>query len=174
MANGTIIIKAKNQIINEFIKDNKIIEAIDSSIVSKDSPENLIGTHIFDFYQEFDNDSKETFLTVQVNIPQPTDIIENFVKPTIEVCIISHEKHMKMENTPDTNVIFNTNFNSNVSVNRNDYLSVLIDKKLNGMNLGVGNISLISNVEGLYQKDFVYRKLIFQATDLNKSFCADE
>jgi hypothetical protein len=62
-----------------------------------------------------------------------------------------------------------------VTANRNDYLSILIDKKLNGKSgLGIGTLKLLSNVEGSYQQNYLYRKLVFEATDLNKSLCFDE
>ena len=49
MANSSIIGKIKNKIIRGFIKDKEIIQAIDSPNI--ESPEKLIGTHIFDFHQ---------------------------------------------------------------------------------------------------------------------------
>ena len=59
--------------------------------------------------------------------------------------------------------------------NRNDYLARLIDIKLNGRSdIGLGELKLTSNVEGSLQRDYLYRKLIFKGTDLNKSLCADE
>ena len=68
MANSSIIGKAKNKIIREFIKDKNIVDAIDSDTIS--SPEKLIGTHIFDYNQNPNTiNSVCTFLTVQVHIP---------------------------------------------------------------------------------------------------------
>ena len=49
MANSSIIKKAKNKIIKEFIKDKAIVQAINSSEIT--SPEKLKGTHIFDYHQ---------------------------------------------------------------------------------------------------------------------------
>ena len=47
--------------------------------------------------------------------------------------------------------------------------------KLNGRSdIGLGELKLTSNVEGSLQRDYLYRKLIFKGTDLNKSLCADE
>ena len=45
MANSSIIKRAKNKIIKEFIKDKNIVQAINSSEIT--SPEKLKGTHIF-------------------------------------------------------------------------------------------------------------------------------
>lgn len=48
MANSSIVKKAKNKIIKEFIKDEDIIEAINSSEVDPSEPQKLLYKHIFD------------------------------------------------------------------------------------------------------------------------------
>lgn len=163
MANSSIIGKAKNRIIKEFIKDKEIIAAINSSEVT--SPEKLKGTHIFDYHQNPNTiNTVETFITLQVHIPQPFSFEDKtFVKPTVEIWIISHERHMTVDNIPK------------VTENRNDYLSKLIDNKLNGKSgFGIGKLNLISNNEGAYQQDYVFRKMVFECLDLNASLCVDE
>lgn len=163
MANSSIIGKAKNRIIKEFIKDKEIVAAINSSEVT--SPEKLKGTHIFDYHQNpLTINTVETFITVQVHIPQPFSFEDKtFVKPTVEIWIISHEKHMVVDNVPK------------VTENRNDYLSRLIDNKLNGKSgFGIGKLNLTSNNEGAYQQDYVFRKMVFECLDLNASLCVDE
>lgn len=163
MANSSIIGKAKNRIIKEFIKDKEIVAAINSSDVT--SPEKLKGTHIFDYHQNPHTiNTVETFITVQVHIPQPFSFEDKtFVKPTVEIWIISHEKHMVVDNVPK------------VAENRNDYLSRLIDNKLNGKSgFGIGKLNLIANNEGAYQQDYVFRKMVFECLDLNASLCVDE
>lgn len=162
MANSSIITQAKNKIIKEFIKDDTIIQAINSSNVS--SPEKLIGTHIFNYHQNPNTiNTAGTFITIQVHIPEPFFRNNTYIKPTIEIWVISHEQHMVVNNIPK------------VTDNRNDYLSRLIDKKLNGRSdFGIGELSLISNVEGSYQQNYLYRKMVFEGTDLNNSLCRDE
>lgn len=162
MANSSIIGEAKNKIIREFIKDKEIVEAINSTTIP--SGEKLIGTHIFNYHQNPNTiNTVETFITIQVHIPQPFYDDNTFVSPTVEIWIISHEKHMTVDNIPK------------VTDNRNDYLSKLIDSKLNGKaGFGIGKLKLISNVEGSYQRDYVYRKMVFKCTDLNQSLCIDE
>ncbi len=161
MANSSFIGKAKNKLIKEFIKDESIVKAIGSSITS---PEKLVGTHIFNYHQNPNTiTTVDTFITVQVHIPKSFYGDSVFVKPTIEIWIISHEKHMEVNNIPK------------VTDNRNDYLSNLIDEKLNGRSdLGFGKLTLLSNVEGSYQQNYVYRQMIFEGTDLNNSLCKDE
>ena len=163
MANSSIIKTAKNRIIKEFIKDSEIVKAIHSSNIT--SSEKLINTHIFDYHQNPNTlNTVETFITIQVHIPQPFSISDDiFVKPTVEIWIISHCNHMIVDNIPK------------VTANRNDYLSELIDEKLNGKSgFGIGILSLRSNIEGSYQQDYVYRKMVFETTDLNNSLCVDE
>lgn len=166
MANSSIVRKAKNRIIKEFIKDKDIVAAIDSSDIEPSESEKLIGTHIFNYNQNPHTLNKiGTFITVQVHIPQNyySDYHGNstiLIKPTIEIWIISHQSHMSVDNVPK------------VTQNRNDYLSELIDNKINGKSgFGIGNVKLISNIEGATQSDYLYRKLIFQCLDLNWNFC---
>lgn len=166
MANSSIIREAKNKIIKEFIKDKNIVAAIDSSEIDLNEPEKLIGKHIFNYNQNPHTlNIIGTFITIQVHIPQNyySDYHDNstiHVKPTIEIWIISHEKHMPVNNVPK------------VTQNRNDYLSELIDNKINGKSgFGIGETKLISNIEGAFQQDYLFRKMIFQCLDINSSMC---
>ena len=165
MANSSIIKKAKNKIIKEFIKDEAIVAAINSSKVTK--PEELINTHIFNYNQNPHTlNDVGTFITIQVHIPHTyyTDYraSDKFVKPTIEIWIISHERHMKVDNIPK------------ITSNRNDYLSELIDNKINGKSgFGIGTTKLLSNTEGAFQQDYLFRKMIIECIDFNWSLCED-
>ena len=168
MANSSIIRKAKNKIVKEFIKDPDIIAAINSSTIKPNEPEKLINTHIFNYNQNPHTlNMVGTFITIQVHIPQSYyndyNASASRVKPTIEIWIISHEKHMVVDNVPK------------VTQNRNDYLSELIDNKINGKSgFGIGETTLLSNVEGAFQQDYLFRKMIFQCIDLNTSLCREE
>lgn len=169
MANSSIVRIAKNRIVKEFIKDKDIVAAIDSSDIKPNESEKLIGTHIFNYNQNPHTLNKiGTFITIQVHIPQNyySDYHGNsaiHVKPTIEIWIISHERHMIVDNVPK------------VTQNRNDYLSELIDNKINSKSgFGIGETKLISNIEGAIQSDYLFRKLTFQCLDLNWSFCDNE
>ena len=167
MANSSFIGKIKKKIIKEFIRDNDIVQAINSNTIA--SPEKLVGTHIFNYNQNpYTIENVGTFITIQIHIPQDFHSYNNsqgktFVKPTIEIWIISHEQHMIVDNIPK------------ITENRNDYLSELIDKKLNGKsNYGITDLTLISNIEGCYQQDYLFRKMIFEGIDLNNTLCDDE
>lgn len=168
MANSSIISKAKNKIIKEFIKDPDIVAAINSKEVKPNESEKLLYKHIFDYNQN-PHTLKDigTFITIQVHIPQSyyndyrtSNIL---VKPTIEIWIISHERHMKVDNVPK------------ITQNRNDYLSELIDNKINGKSgFGIGDTKLLSNIEGAFQQDYLFRKMIIECKDLNWSLCEDK
>ena len=165
MANSSIIGKVKNKIVREFINDNAIVAAIDSHNPNVHDPEDLIYMHIFDYNQApFTIRDVQTFITIQVHIPNTKYSYSQkqitFVNPTIEIWITSHEGHMKVDNIPK------------ITQNRNDYLSTLIDKKLNGSTeYGLGKLYLTANKEFSYEKDYICRTLIFTATDLNNSLC---
>ena len=147
MANSLIIGKTKNKIIKEFIKDIDIIQAIgDEEITSLAGAEKLVNKCIFTYNQNpFTLNTVKTFITIQVHIPNSYLRNNTFVKPTIEIWIVSHEQHM------------------------------VIDNRLNGRkDIGLGELKLISNIEGAFQKDYLYRKMVFEGTDLNNSLCAIE
>ena len=164
MANSSIVKKVKNKVIKELIKDSNIVSAINSDKVSKDTPEKLINTNIFNYHQNpYTIDTVSTFITIQVHIPDSYIRNRTFVNPQLEIWIISHERHMTVDNIPK------------ITENRNDYLSELIDEKFNGRSdFGFGDMKLVSNIEGAFQTDYLYRKMIFEGTDLNMSMCTDE
>lgn len=168
MANSSIIKKAKNKIVKEFIKDKDIVAAINSSTVKPNESEKLINTHIFNYNQNPHTlNIVGTFITIQVHIPHDYyndyKSAANRVRPTIEIWIISHEQHMAVDNVPK------------VTQNRNDYLSELIDNKINGKTgIGIGETVLLSNIEGAFQQDYLYRKMVFQCIDLNWSLCDED
>ena len=165
MANSSIISEIKNKIIKEFIKDKEIVAAINSSKIDSSTPEKLLYTHIFDYQQDPHTlDDVETFITIEVSIPEPYYFRyqKNFVLPIVEIWIVSHQKHMRVDNVPK------------IRKNRNDYLSELIDKKLNGKTgYGLGELTLKCNIGGAYQMDYLWRKMVFESTDLNNSLCED-
>lgn len=161
MANSSLVGSIKSKVIKTLIKDSEIVAAIDASDINK--PEQLVNTHIFNYHQNpYTIETAGTFLTIQVHIPESYDRNNTFVKPTMEIWIISHFKHMKVDNIPK------------VTSNRNDYISELLDQKLSGFDVGYGGFQLKSNIEGSYQEDYLWRKMIFITNDLNQSLCNDE
>ena len=166
MANSTFIGEAKSKLIKELIKDSLIVKAIESPTISARTPEKLINTHIFNYNQNPNTINEViTFITVQVHIESNNYLFDKntYVHPTIEIWIISHEKHMNVDNIPK------------VTENRNDYIAKLIDQKFTGKSgLGLGELTLITNIEGSFQADYLFRKMVFRGTDLNNSLCEEE
>ena len=163
MANSSIVGYAKNKIIKEFIKDQDIVDAIGCD--KGDTGENLVGTHIFNYHQNPNTiNSIQTFMTIQVHIPQSFGYgtSDLYVSPTIEIWIISHEKHMQVDNVPK------------VTENRNDYLARLIDAKLNGRD-DFGNFGQSANdaVAVDVAKPPLYVVLFVQARVDHIVFCRD-
>ena len=62
---------------------------------------------------------------------------EIFKYPQLEIWIISHNKHNRIDNI------------KGVRDNRNDYISILLDEKFNGESAGIGSLKLISNTAGI-------------------------
>lgn len=165
MANSAIIGKAKNKIVREFIKDIDIVQAIgDENVTTLDNAEKLINTKIFNYNQNPNTiNTVGTFITIQVHIQNALTSNRTFVSPVVEIYIISHERHMVVDNV------------KKITDNRNDYLSKLIDMKLNGKtDIGLGELKLTSNVEGSLQRDYLYRRMLFEGVDLNNSLCVEE
>jgi hypothetical protein len=163
MANSGIVGKSKYKIIKELIKNPDIINAIGSNI-SASTPEQYINKHIFNYHQNpFTIKEVMTYITIQIHIPRIEDKNKTFAKPTVEIWVISNERHMNVDNVPK------------ITMNRNDYLAELIDRQLNNRSgFGLGKLMLVSNVEGALQNDYLYRRLIFECTDLNPSLCEVE
>lgn len=167
MANSHIVEKVKNIVIKEMIKDDLLIKAIDPpKELNIKQPQELMNKVIFSYNQDpLTLQNVQTFLTVLVQIPDNTrarDFETTFIYPVLEIYIISHYRHMNIDNIPK------------VRANRNDYIAELLDNKFNGRgNWGVGRTYLTSNLEGAARKDYLYRHLTFRMIDLNDSLCDD-
>lgn len=161
MANSFIVGDAKNKIIKQFIKDEEIIKGIDPVDITLENSEKLINKYIFNFNQNPNTvHDVETFITVCANITNRHFANNRYVDAAIEIFIISHEDHMKVDNVPK------------VTENRNDYLARLIDNKLNGTRqIGIGRLELTRNVEGSIQQNWLYRQLVFEVIDVNNAYC---
>lgn len=161
MANSFIVGDTKNQIIKDFIKDDEIIQALNPQGITLENSEKLVNKYIFNFAQNpITLNEVQTFITVQTNITNRHFANNRYVDSSVEIWIISHEDNMVVDNVPK------------ITENRNDYLSRLIDSKLNGSRrFGTGELVLTKNVEGAIQKDWLYRCLVFEVTDINDSFC---
>lgn len=172
MANSSLISDLKNKVIAEIINDEELFYAIDSPDVKDfEDADNLINKNIFRFNQNPEIlDTVKTFLTVQVNIIDSYRD-NRYVNIDLIIKIYSHYNHMIVDNI------------QKVVDNRNDYISILLDSKFNGRySIGDGKneiplwkgLHLYSNVEEVFQKDYLYRTMIFTTKDLNDSLCGDD
>lgn len=160
MANSTSISDFKERVVKAIVKDSTLFNAFDAKDCENGG--DLLGTHIFKYNKNPNTiDEVVTFLTIMVNTKSKGKT-GTFVIPTLEICIYSHYNHMDMDYkiTKD---------------NRNDYISMLLDQKFNGSTEygGIGALQLTSNTEGSYNEKFLYRRMIFETTDINDSFCND-
>lgn len=173
MANSSIISELKDKIIMDIVQDDEIVDIIDSPDKDKknwspiymiDNPKTILKgfTPVIYKYHKNTNLISEniTFITVMVNLPDNYSPRSNtFQNVRLIIYIVSNDGHMRIDN------------NTNIQANRNDYLSILLDRKFNGIDAGCGRLNLISNVEGIYDENFNYRKLIFETVDVNNSMC---
>lgn len=158
MANSTSISEFKERVVNAIMQDSTLFYSFDAKDCENGG--DLMNTHIFK-YNKNPNTITETitFMTVMVHT-KARDRQGTFITPTLEIWIYSHNDHMKMDSKVTKD-------------NRNDYISMLLDEMFNGSTKygGIGKLQLTSNVEGTYNEKFLYRRLLFETTDLNDSVC---
>lgn len=163
MPNSSIIDDMKTRVQDAILADPLLVKAIDAKDVTEDNVADLIGTHIFTFAQNPNLvQSSETFLTIQVHIPQYNSPDYRWVHPVLEIWIISHNRHMRVDNIP------------RIRANRNDFISQLLDEKFNGStDFGYGQMFLQLNTEGVHgdNSDFLYRRMVFVTKDLSRATC---
>lgn len=167
MANSLIVEEIKNKVFQLFVKNNEIVDTLDSPNKNDKgwNPIYLINNPntvskgftplLFNYHKnpEYIEDSI-TFINLMTHLQGKG----TYVEVRLEIYIYSHDKHMRIDNPK-------------ILSNRNDYLSYLIDKELNGKDIGFGNLRLVSNNEGVFNKDFNFRKLTFITQDLNDDLC---
>lgn len=158
MANSSSISDMKEKVVAAIANDDALFYAFDAKDCENGG--DLINTHIFKYNKNPNTiDETITFLTVMVHT-RVSGRNKQFVVPTLEFGIYSHNDHMRMDHhiTKD---------------NRNDYISRLLDDMFNGSTEygGLGKLNLMQNTEGTYNDKFLYRRMIFETTDINDSFC---
>lgn len=158
MANSTSISDFKRRVMNAITHDDAIFYAFDAKECENGG--DLENTHIFTFNKVPDTITEvSTYMTIMVHT-KARDRNGTFITPSLEFYIYTHHKHMKMDRTITKD-------------NRCDYLSMLLDDMFNGSAEygGIGQLKLTLNTEGTYNKDFLYRHLIFETVDINNSMC---
>lgn len=158
MANSISISDFKRNVMDAITHDDTIFYAFDA-----DECENggdLVGTHILTYNKIPETiDKVATYMTIMVHT-KSRDRNGTFITPSLEFWIYCNVNHMKMDRkiTKD---------------NRCDYLSMLLDKMFNNSTEygGIGQLKLVLNEEGAFNKEFLYRHLIFTTIDINSSMC---
>lgn len=159
MANSSIITNLKDKVIKEIANDEALFYAIDPDTSKVENGGDLPGTHIFKYNRNPETITASiTFLTVMVDTIS-RDRNKTFVTPTLTLWIYSHNDHMDIKNI------------KGIKDNRNDYISKLLDLKFNGKSEGIGTLRLVSNSEGTFSKEYLYRRLVFETIDLSDSIC---
>lgn len=159
MANSTSISEFKERVMDAITHDDTIFYAFDAKDCENGG--DLIDKDYILTYNKIPETvtTVSTYMTIMVHT-KSRDRNGSFVTPTLEFYIYSHYKHMKMDRkiTKD---------------NRCDYISMLLDDMFNGSTEygGIGKLKLTLNAEGTYNKDFLFRHLIFETIDLNSSMC---
>lgn len=158
MANATSISEFKERVMDAITHDDTIFYAFDAKDCENGG--DLIDTHIFKYNKIPETITEvSTYMTIMVH-EKSLDRYHTFVVPSLEMYIYCHDKHMKMDRkiTKD---------------NRCDYISRLLEEMFNGSTKygGSGELKKILNTEGTYNKDFLYRHLIFETFDINNSIC---
>lgn len=158
MANSTSISDFKMNVMDAITHDDAIFYAFDAKECENGG--DLIDTHILTYNKVPDTVTEvATYMTIMVHT-KAWDRNRTFVTPTLEFYIYSHFKHMKMDRkiTKD---------------NRCDYISLLLEEMFNGSTKfgGAGELKTVLNTEGTFNKDFLYRHLVFETFDVNKSLC---
>lgn len=158
MANGTSISEFKERAMNTIIHDDTIVCAFDAK--ECETGEDLENTHIFKYNKAPDTVTEaSTYMTIMAHT-KSLDKYHTFVIPSLEIWVYCHYKCMNM--------------NSNITKdNRCDYMARLLEEMFNGSTTygGAGELKTVLNTEGTYNKDFLYRHLIFEGFDINNPLC---
>lgn len=160
MANSDSITEWKDIAISRFLGNEDILMALD--VTDDEMEEGLTYKRVFPHLYIPDTiEETSSFINVEVRVP---DISSSgvWVYPELIVDVIVHQNKMKLD-IPG------------ISATRADYLSQLIDRELNGsMDFGVGKLVLVSNEPGSVNDKFRFRRLTFEAQDVNSTMCDEE
>ena len=165
MANSSLVMQAKINILIALQNDERIVEALD--LHDDENAEDLMGVRLFPYwFVPQTQETVKTYICVEAGIDALEKSRASTVNEkvydiaTIKVYVISHQNDLYMNK-------------AGVSAIRTDYLSCLIDEKLNGStDFGLGTLQRISN-DPFSLKDNIYRcrEIEFRAYDFNDDMC---
>lgn len=156
MPNSSAISSWKNKAINMILSNDEILSLFEKS---DEELENIVYSNIFPYgYTPETQGNTDLYITIQCSIPQMA-YRQVWEHPFLTIRLICHQDKMRLNK-------------AGVSATRLDYLSMLIDKLLNGTSgWGYGELSLVSNTEDSMSEKYKYREMIFQSKDLNNDLC---
>lgn len=158
MANGMIISDFKDRVMDAVTHDDTIFYAFDAKECENGG--DLENTHIFNYNKIPETITEvSTYMTIMVHT-QSRGKEKTFVTPTLEIWIYCHQDHMKMDRKITRD-------------NRCDYIAMLLEQMFNGSTEygGIGELKTALNKEGTYNQNFLYRHMIFETIDINRSMC---
>lgn len=156
MANSYEIIKYKHLAMSKIINDEKIVELIGADV---EAVEDILFKNVFPNIRSPAVEQEEmTYIFITINIPtnrNPNNLMKDIL---VGFNVVSHQKLLRVKNA-DGNYIDGS---------RIDLLSAAIDDNFNHSNIfGVGELKLISNVEGMMDKDHPCRTITFSIEDFD-------
>lgn len=166
MANSSIIITSKNQIMSDLQNDEDIISFLD---ISEEELENdIVYKRLFPFYYVMGTQEEvKSYICVEVVIEKQSFYASSrssarnslYSYPRIVFTIICHQDDMQVSK-------------AGISGTRIDNLACIIDKKYNGYEgFGYGKLILRSNIPGSVNETYRYRQLIFDTVDIDDGLC---
>ena len=159
MANSTSISEFKKRVVDAITHNDTIFYTFDAKDCENGG--DLIDNEYILTYNKVPETitTVSTYMTIMVHT-KSRDRNKTFVTPTLEFYIYSHFKHMKI-------------YRKITKDNRCDYLAMFIDDMFNCSKEhgGIGELKCVLNQEGTYNKDFLYRHIVFETIDINNSIC---
>lgn len=156
MPNSSAISDWKGKAISMILSNDEILSLFEKT---DEELEDIVYSNIFPFgYIPDTQRNVELYITIECSVPKML-FRQVWEHPFLTIRLICHQDKMRLNK-------------AGVSATRLDYLSMLIDKLLNGTSgWGYGKLSLVSNIEDSLSEKYKYREMIFQGQDLNEELC---
>lgn len=156
MANSYEIIEYKQKAMSLIVNNEAIIELIDEK--DAEYPDDLINTNLFSHLRvpETEKEAK-TYILLTVDVPTNRSQNNLFKNVVFTVVVATHQGNMHIPRRAG---------------NRVDLLAYEIDKLFNGSDVfGVGELKLLSNIEGFADKTHPCRTIKFTVEDFDNKRC---
>lgn len=161
---SSAIIRYKRKLMSSIVNSPELISLIDSSYVDADGDcvnvdDGLVYKQIFPYYY-IPETQTETLSYVIFKVNGLGKIDKMYSKAEVYICVISHQKIMRVENGKGTRI---------------DMMGEIVEKLFNGRDdFGFGEMELKSDIETNINSTHRCRELRFIIEDFNPSACPDE